>query len=117
MPQSQIIRSPDDFNTSVINRDRSQYDQRTTYFSDHRSGARPMIARSPGYFVASGCVRMNFKSHLKFYPRSGMGKNQVEIEKRSDDQRTVIPRRSRDIGFVVIVSWRVIVRRPSGNQT
>ncbi|KAH3833981.1 hypothetical protein DPMN_107299 [Dreissena polymorpha] len=59
-----------------------------------------MIARKPAQFVASGDVRINFKSHLKFYPTSGPGRNRVEIETRSDDQRTGIARRSPDIGFI-----------------
>ncbi|KAH3804991.1 hypothetical protein DPMN_133283 [Dreissena polymorpha] len=59
-----------------------------------------MIARKPGQFVASGGVRINFKSHLKFYPTSGPGRNRVEIETRSDDQRTGIARRSPDIGLI-----------------
>ncbi|KAH3801673.1 hypothetical protein DPMN_155331 [Dreissena polymorpha] len=59
-----------------------------------------MIARKPDQFVASGGVRINFKSHLKFYSTSGPGRNRVEIETRSDDQRTGIARRSPDIGFI-----------------
>ncbi|KAH3701084.1 hypothetical protein DPMN_076068 [Dreissena polymorpha] len=68
-----------------------------------------MIARKPGQFVASGGVRINFKSHLKFYPTSGPGRNRVEIETRSDDQRTGIARRSPDIGFIERVSAKVKV--------
>ena len=87
MPQSQIIRFPvvmsdlhasgrldtsepstfrlvTQFNTSVTNKDRSPSNQRTNYCSAHRAGTQPMIARSPRYFVASGGVRINFKSHL-----------------------------------------------------
>ncbi|KAH3826955.1 hypothetical protein DPMN_128883 [Dreissena polymorpha] len=63
-----------------------------------------MIARKPGQFVASGGVRINFKSHLKFNPTSGPGRNRVEIETRSDVQRTGIARRSPDIGFIERVS-------------
>ncbi|KAH3891812.1 hypothetical protein DPMN_015920 [Dreissena polymorpha] len=79
-------------------------DQRTTYLTGHRAGARPMIARSTGHFVASGGVRSNSKSHFKVYPTSGPGMNRIEVEKRSDDQCTVVARRSPDIGFVVRIS-------------
>ncbi|KAH3875872.1 hypothetical protein DPMN_039153 [Dreissena polymorpha] len=80
-----------------------------------------MIARKPGQFVASSGVRINFKSHLKFDPTSGPGRNRDEIETRSDDQRTGIARRSPDIGFIERVSAKVKVfprgiqigRRPS----
>ena len=53
-----------------------------------------MIARTSGHFVASGGVRIIFLYHSLFYPTSGPGRNRVEIEKRSDDQRTVIARRA-----------------------
>ena len=78
--------------TSVTNKNRSPSDQRPTYFFTHRAGARPMIARTPGHFGASVGDRTNFKSHLKFYPTSGPGRNRVEIGLRSDDQRTEIAR-------------------------
>ncbi|KAH3835152.1 hypothetical protein DPMN_108498 [Dreissena polymorpha] len=108
-------------NTSVTNRHRSPPDQRPTYFSAHRAGDRPIIDRKPGQFVASGGVRINYKSHLKIYQTSGPGRNRVEIETRSDDQRTGIARRSPDIGFIERVSAKVNVfprgiyigRRPS----
>ncbi|KAH3710087.1 hypothetical protein DPMN_069553 [Dreissena polymorpha] len=107
--------------TSVTNRHRSPSDQRPTYFSAHRAGDRPMIARKSGQFVASGGVRINFKSHLKFYPTSGPERNRVEIETKLDDQRTGIARRSPDIRFIQRVSATVKVfprgiyigRRPS----
>ncbi|KAH3804814.1 hypothetical protein DPMN_133105 [Dreissena polymorpha] len=71
-----------------------------------------MIARKPGQFVASGGVWINFK---------GPGRNRVEIETRSDDQRTGIARLSPDIGLIERVSAKVKVfprdiyigRRPS----
>ncbi|KAH3710651.1 hypothetical protein DPMN_070141 [Dreissena polymorpha] len=47
-----------------------------------------MISQKPAQFVASGGVQINLKSHLKFYPTSGPGMNRVEIETRSDNQRT-----------------------------
>ncbi|KAH3772180.1 hypothetical protein DPMN_173517 [Dreissena polymorpha] len=59
-----------------------------------------MISRKPGQFVASGGVRINFDSHLKFYQTSGPGRNRVGIETRPDDQRTGIARRSPDIGCI-----------------
>ena len=73
-------------------------------FYAHRTGDRPMIAWAPGHCVASGGVLINFKSHLKFYPSLGPGRNRVEIETRSDTQRTVIARRSPDKGFMERVS-------------
>ncbi|KAH3782860.1 hypothetical protein DPMN_160780 [Dreissena polymorpha] len=96
-------------NTSVTNRNRSPTDQRPTYFSAHRAGDRPMIAGKPDQFVALGCFKINFKSHLKCYPTSGPGRNRVEIETRSDDKRTGIARRSPDIGFIERVSAKVKV--------
>ncbi|KAH3896727.1 hypothetical protein DPMN_020906 [Dreissena polymorpha] len=59
-----------------------------------------MISRKPAQFETLGGVRINFKSHLNFYPTSGPGRNRVEIETRSDDQRTGIARRSPDNGFI-----------------
>ncbi|KAH3690368.1 hypothetical protein DPMN_193572 [Dreissena polymorpha] len=63
-----------------------------------------MISRKLAQFEALGGVRINFKSHLNFYPTSGPTRNRVEIETRSDDQRTSIARRSPDIGFIERVS-------------
>ncbi|KAH3893740.1 hypothetical protein DPMN_017890 [Dreissena polymorpha] len=115
MPQSKIIWSPADDVSDL------QASGRLDTFSAYCACDRPMIARKPGQFVASGGVRINFKSHLKFYLTLGPGRNQVEIETRSDDQRTGIARRSHDIGFIERVSAKVKVfyrgiyigRRPS----
>ena len=120
MPQSQIIRSPVDvsavrwvtrFHTSVTNRDRSPSDQRTTYFSAHRFRAWPMFARSTGNLVASGGVRINFKSYLIFSRRRAREGNDL----RSNRDRTInvllSQGRSSDIGFIVRVLWRA----PSGD--
>ncbi|KAH3805180.1 hypothetical protein DPMN_133476 [Dreissena polymorpha] len=59
-----------------------------------------MIARSSRHFVALDGLRINFKSHLKFDLMLGLARNPVEITKQSDDQCTVIARRSPDIRFV-----------------
>ncbi|KAH3848426.1 hypothetical protein DPMN_090789 [Dreissena polymorpha] len=73
------------------NRQRSPSDQRPTYFSAIRAGDRPVIARKPAQYVASGGVRINFKSHLKFYPTSGPGRRQHdERKKKSAADRTVL---------------------------
>ncbi|KAH3875747.1 hypothetical protein DPMN_039023, partial [Dreissena polymorpha] len=50
-----------------------------------------MIARTSVQFVASGGLRINFKSHLKVYPTSVAEWNRIGIDKRSDDQRPVWP--------------------------
>ncbi|KAH3713630.1 hypothetical protein DPMN_073427 [Dreissena polymorpha] len=55
-----------------------------------------MITQKPGQFVRSGGVRINFKSHLKFYPTPAW----EGIELRSKQDRTINPRVSPDIGFI-----------------
>ncbi|KAH3889822.1 hypothetical protein DPMN_013886 [Dreissena polymorpha] len=79
--------------------------------TDHRpiSGRRicPLIGLATGR--RSHGNRVILKSNLKFYPSSGPGRNRVEIETRSDDQRTGIARRSPDIGFIERVSAKVKV--------
>ncbi|KAH3826739.1 hypothetical protein DPMN_128649 [Dreissena polymorpha] len=102
MSEPSAVRRVTKLKTSVTNRHRSAAD---VFFrsSDWR---RPMIARTSDHLVASGGVQINFLYHNLFYPTSGPGRIRVEIEKRSEDQRTVIARRAPDIGFIVRVSER-----------
>ncbi|KAH3816907.1 hypothetical protein DPMN_118432 [Dreissena polymorpha] len=122
MPQSQIIRSPADVSDLQASGRLDTSEPSATPIS-LRSAAdvyfrssgwrQPMIARTSGHFVASGGVRINFLYHSLSYPTSGPGRNRVEIEKRSDDQRTVIARPSSGVRRVSCGGPPAIRRSPA----